>query len=512
MIMISLPVKENQKAAAHVTVERFATAPVLTVAGALGVLLLVANGRYGYFGDELYFLAAGRHLSWGYADQPPLLPLLARAMDAVAPGSLEMLRLPAVLCMVAGVVLTALIARELGGGRKAQVLAAGAFAVSTQFLGSGHYLATSTVDPFLWTLLLWLIVRWVRTRSDGLLVWAGVVTAVALNVKFLVLGFWPVAGICLLVFGPRELLRRPLLWAGAAIAAAGFAPTLIWQATHGWPQLAMNRAITAEVAELGGGRVLFVPIALASAGLIVGAVLLVHGTWRLTRSDRLRPYRFLGWTALGVTVLFLALGGRYYYVAGMFPVCWAAAAVEIERKSPSRWWRWVPTWPVYLIGALAVLPLALSVWPQSWLTTHPELPRPMYSGEEIGWPSVAASVAQQYFRLPADQRARTALVAEKYWQASALDRYGQALGLPEPASPNRGYFTLTSPPARTDSVLYVGRDPRPLLGHFGDLTRLGTVDTGTGLDNSSQGMPVWLATGREEPWSVIWPELRDFAP
>ncbi len=189
----------------------FARGPVLVVAAAVGVLLTAVSGRYGYFGDELYFIAAGHHLAWGYADQPPMLPLIALAMDTIAPGSLPVLRIPATLATVAGIVLTALLAREFGGGRRAQLIAAGAFALSPNFLGTGHLLATSTVDPALWTALTWLLVRWVRTRKDGLLIAAGVVTAVAIQVKFLVVAFWAVAIVAVLVFGPRDLLRRPAL-------------------------------------------------------------------------------------------------------------------------------------------------------------------------------------------------------------------------------------------------------------------------------------------------------------
>jgi len=150
-----------------------ARVPVGVVTALLAIPLVLTANRYGYFGDELYFLAAGRHLAWGYVDQPPLLPLLARTMDALGHTPF-VLRIPATLAVLGGAVLTALIARELGGAARAQTLAAAAFAVSTEFLAGGHYLATSTVDPFLWTLLLWLLVRWLRTRADGLLVWAGV--------------------------------------------------------------------------------------------------------------------------------------------------------------------------------------------------------------------------------------------------------------------------------------------------------------------------------------------------
>jgi len=480
----------------------FARAGVLTVAGLLAIPLLLTANRYGYFGDELYFLAAGRHLSWGYVDQPPLLPLLAKGMDALVPGSPLVLRIPAMLAMVAAAVLTALIARELGGRAKAQTVAAATFAVSTQFLGSGHYLATSTIDPFLWTFLLWLLVRWIRTRQDGPLVWAGVVTAFALYTKLLIGGFWVVAGIALLVCGPRELLRRPKLWLGAGIAVVALVPTLLWQATHGWPQLGMGAAISAEVAHTWGGRALFLPSALVVAGLPIGVVLLCYGLWRLLRAPWLREYRFLGWTALGLAALVLAVNGRSYYVAGMFGVCWAVAAVEIERRQASRWWRRLATWPVYVLTAVLVVPVALPVWPQEWLADHPSVPHQVFAFAEVGWPESARSVARAYGTLPG--RGHTAVVTESYWQASALDYFGRDLGLPEPASPNRGYATLVTPPESATDVLYVGENPRLLTG-FANVRPAGKIETG--VPGASEGTPMWLATGRTEPWSTLWPRL-----
>ena len=479
----------------------FARIPVAVVTALMAVPLLLTANRYGYFGDELYFLAAGRHLAWGYVDQPPLLPLLARIMDHLG-HSPFVLRIPALLVMLGGVVLTALIARELGGGAKAQTLAAATFAVATNFLAGGHYLATSTVDPFLWTVLLWLLVRWLRTRADGLLVWAGVVTAVALYTKFLVGGFWLAAGVALLVCGPRELLRRPALWIGAAIAVVALVPTLLWQATHGWPQLGMGAAISQEVGGTWGGRLTFLPTALLTAGLPVGAVLLGYGLWRLLRS---RELRFLGWTTLVLTVVFLAVNGRFYYVAGMYPLCWAVAAVALERREPARWWRWIATWPGYALAVVLVVPVALPVWPRSWLTEHPALPAPVFAFAEIGWPEGTRSVADAFARLPG--RDHTAVVTETYWAASALDRYGRDLGLPEPASGNRGYATLTVPAEGATDVLFVGQDPRPLLGHFTGLRPIGKVDTGGAKPSYFDGVPLWLATGRAEPWSALWPKL-----
>lgn len=506
--MTATTATRQEKVPAH-AVAAFARGPVLAVAGATGMLLLLLSSRYGYFGDELYFLSAGKRLEWGYADQPPLLPLLARAMDTIAPGSVLMLRLPATLATAGGVVIAALTAREMGGARKAQLLTAGAYALCGHLLATGHNLATSTIDPFLWTVLLWLIVRWVRTRNDMVLFWAGAVTGVALNVKILVLAFWLVAGLCVLVFGPREALRRPLLWVGAGVAALALLPTLVWQASNGWPQLGMSEAISAEVDQGWGGRWYLVPGLVNGAGLVIGAVLLLYGLWQLLRSADMRVYRFLGWTVVGLVVVFTITNGRFYYAAGIYSVCWAAAGVAIERRPPASWWRWVPTWPIYALSAVLTLPSALPLYPMSWIKDHPELPRPPYSVEEIGWPEVAQSVAKTYHKLPADVRERTAIVTAKYWQASAIDRFGAEYGISEVYSGNRGWGYFGSPGEDKDTVMFVAWDPSLVREHFNTVRKIGKVDNGLGIGNISQGQPIWIATGAREPWSTLWPKFRN---
>jgi hypothetical protein len=489
-------------------VAEFARLPVLLMAGGVALALLLTAGRYGYFGDELYFLAAGKHLAWGYADQPPVLPMLARLMDSLAPGSLVVFRIPAALATAAGVVFAGLMAREMGGGRKAQLLTAGAYAICGQLVGSAHYLATSTIDPFLWTVLLWLIVRWIRTRDDNLLLWAGVVTAVTLNVKFLIGGFWVIAAVCLLAFGPRELLRRPKLWIGALIAALACVPTLAWQAAHQWPQLGMGEAISREVSGDLGGRLGFVPAALTGAGIVTGALGVLFGLGCLLFTAGLRPYRFLGWTTIGLTIVFIIANGRFYYIAGMYPICWAAAAVRVEAHRPALWWRWVPTWPVYVLSALFALPNALPLWPISWVVEN-KAPHPAYAVEEIGWPQLADSVAAAYHALPSETRARTTIITTGYWQAGALGRYGPERGLPEAFSASRGFWYFGSPPNSAENVLFVGYEPQRLASHFTEAHIVATIENHLGVRNSSEHMPIWLVSGRGEPWPVIWPQLRD---
>ena len=458
-------------------------------------MLTAVSWRYGYMGDELYFVTAGHHLAWGYADQPPLVPLIALAMDTIAPGVVAVLRIPSTLATVALIVLAALTARELGGRRRAQLITAGTVAVSPLFLGGGHLLATSTLDPVFWTALTFLLVRWVRTRSDRLLLVAGIVTAVALEVKFLVVGFWLVAIVAVLIVGPRDMLRRPAFWLGGAVAVVATIPTLIWQAQNGWPQLEMSRVIAGEGAYTGG-LLGFLPVGLLVGGLLIGSVLAIHGAVRLLRDP---VHRLLGITALGVVVLFMVTGGRVYYFAGMLPLVWAASAVGIERHRPAIWWRWVPMWPTF---ALTVLALAwnntLPIAPVSALADQP-VQIGNFQLDEIGWPAMVDDVARAHRAAPRN----TVVVTDSYWVVSAVQKYAPEV----PAySGSRGAAWFGAPPESSGDVVFVG-DPSALGPAFGRVTRIGALDDDVRVNNLSQGTPIFLLEGRHASWAQLWPRI-----
>src|SRR5664279_1689003 len=129
--------------------------PLLAVGGALAALLILLSDRYGYHRDELYFLQAGQHLAWGFPDQPPLTPVVARLVSALAPDSLVALRVPSALLAAGVVVLTGLIAREFGGGRAGHLLSASCLAVSAALLLVGHLFGTTMIDLSCWVAVCW---------------------------------------------------------------------------------------------------------------------------------------------------------------------------------------------------------------------------------------------------------------------------------------------------------------------------------------------------------------------
>ncbi len=484
----------------------FALGAVTFVAALSAAALVVSLGRYGFFGDELYFVSAGRRLAVSYADQGPLVPLIARAMDELAPGSLAVLRIPAAVVTVATVFVSAQIAREFGGGRGAQVLTALAYATSPFLLVQGTQLATNTIDTALWVLITWLLVRWVRTRRDVLLVGAGLVTALDMQVKWLIPFFWIAIAVGALLCGPRDLLRRPALWAGAVLTVVAMLPGLVWQAGRGWPQLELGAVVAAEQ-ETVGGRFTFVPLAVAAAGLLGGA-LLVAGTWVLLRWDRLRPYRFLGLTLPLLVIVFVITDGRPYYVAGCYAAVFAAGAVWCTRAPVARW-RKVVVVPLVAVSAAVAL-LTMPWRPESEMTPVDD---PEAAGMELGtlgkfgWPELAESTAAAYGALPEPERDRAVVIADSYWQASALDVERDRLGLPAVYSPNRGFGYFGTPPDTATTVIWVGGDGTEPRERCGAVSALGRADARLGFPGLTRDVTLWRCAEPREPWSRAWPGM-----
>lgn len=447
--------------------------------------LVAAIAGSGYWFDEVYMLAIGRaHLDWGSADQPPLAPAVAAFMDAVAPGSVVALRLPVILMTATAVVVAALIAREMGCDSRAQGLAAGAQATGAWAALTGHWLTPYTVEPLQWLLLTWLLVRWIRIRDDRLLVILGVVAGIAAMTKFQVLLLCPVLLLTVALLGPRELLRRPLLWVGIGAGALIALPTLLWQQFHGWPQLKMARVVAGEAVALYGGRPSIAVQFVLFAG-VAGAMLVGYGLWQLFRSAELREYRCIALSFVVLYIIFVAADARPYYLAGLYAPLVAAGALGLQRRreTGSGRYRWL-IWPTYAVSAaLAVGLVTLSV---------------SITRSDVGQ-RIARGTATAYHALPSEERQRTAVLGESYIVAAYLDGLGAVYQLPGVHSTNRSYGYFPPPPEDHDAVLYVGSGPDELRPHFRSVRKVGDI---------TEDLGVWLLTGRIESWRSLWPRLR----
>jgi hypothetical protein len=300
----------------------------------------------------------------------------------------------------------------------------------------------------------------------------------------------------LLVRGQWRRLRRPL-WTLIVPAAIGALPYLLWQWQHGFPQLHLVPVVTQETSQFAGGRLTVLPLTLVTNGALIGTALASYGCWVLLRDKRLAPYRFLGWTCLAVFAVVIVAGGRYYYCAGLFPVCWAAGAWKIASYRGKLRWRSLIV-PVSAFSAFVVLLISLATVAPHGPTWSTDVA--LEAKSEQGWSQFTDTVATAYSGLPAN----TTIVTEHYWQASALNWYGAARQLPPAYSPHRGFAYFGQPSDADQKVLFVGPDAAQL---HTNCTLLTTTANTPGFPGINQGVPLWLCDKPQQSWAQLWPEL-----
>jgi hypothetical protein len=495
-------------------VERFAAKPVLLAAAGLFVLEMALAGRYGFHRDELYFLDCARHLQGGYVDQPILTPLLARVSLSLFGVSLLGLRLWAALAVAATVVVGGLLARELGGGKRAQLLAAVGAATMPVLLAAGHTMGTTPIDILAWSALALVVVHVGRTGDPRGWLVGGLVLGLGLANKHSV-GFLAVAVLLGALFsGGRELVVNRWFLAGAAIAACFTVPDLWWQALHGWPTIAMTRSLNQEnggLANIGNwfaGQVVMVTVALIW--------LWVAGVGFLWRSGR-PLWRALVW-AYGLLFLFFALttGGKIYYLAGAYVFLLAAGAVRVEQRWDAgerlRLRRFIAG--VSLSTAVS-LPLVLPVLPASEAGWTYKVNQAL--AEEVGWPELVHSVTTVWDSLPAEQRDRGVIFTADYGEAGAINELGRGSGLPIAVSgQNNEWFWG---PGNPDATTIVAVAPGPvdgagygtyLLRFFESVRAVATLSNSAGLHNQEWHGLIYICTEPRHPWGSLWPLLRHY--
>src|ERR1700744_1281124 len=218
------------------------TRPSVLLALASLLLHAFANGHYGFFRDELYFIASGDQPDWGYVDQPALVPLLASWSHHIFGDFLWGFRLLPMLVMAATVGLTAEFARVIGGGRFAQGLAGACMALAPIFILQGTLFFTDMFQPLTWLGLGWVLVRLEETEDERWWLAFGAIAGFSLNSKYLIAFYLAALAIGLLFTPKRVSLLRPWLWLGALLAVVMVLPNVLWQAAHGWPFLELGKA------------------------------------------------------------------------------------------------------------------------------------------------------------------------------------------------------------------------------------------------------------------------------
>jgi hypothetical protein len=478
---------------------RFAVWEIAAVAAVLAVLLLIMVKRYGPHRDELYFVAAGQRLAWGYPDQPVFTPLLARLATELAPHNLLILRLPSLIAMALLVICAAAFARLLGGGRAAQVLTASTVAASVITVTLGHRISTATFDTLAWTAVLLVVGHALHDNRPRLWLVAGLLAGLGLNNKtaVVVLLFAILLGV-LLVPACRAQLRTPYPWLGGAISILLWLPNLGWQFTHGWPVLGLGADIAEEFGGVAGRLGLLLQALAMFSPLI--ALVWIYGLVQLFREPgwaRLRP---IAVAFLVAAAVFVIAGGKGYYLAGAIVPLVAAGCTALAARWSAR----------RLVGAGVVLAVSAAV---AWPAFVPVLPVRTYAAsfypaldsdqlETIGWPEFADTVRATVDSLPADQRTTAVVFTRNYGEAGALDWYG--LGRPV-FSGHNAFGDWGPPPEGARPVIVVGlADP---AGNFTDCHVAAMINNNAHADNEERGRPIWVCSAPHGDWGEQWAQL-----
>ena len=484
-------------------------------------LHLTAIGRYGYFRDELYYLASTEHLGWGYVDHPPFSIALLAVVKALLGDSLFAVRIVPALAGVATVFLTGMIAREMGGGRFAQGLAAFAALLSPLFLGIDHFYSMNALELLSWPLAAWLLVRALeRERTRDWLI-LGVVFGVGLLNKISMswLGGGLIAGLLLTRY--RRVFLKPGLWLAGATAALLFLPHVLWQIAHGWPTLEfMHNATARKMAHVSPAAFVLDQVLsnnpanalLWGSGIVFG---LVKGGERA---------RVLVWIYLTVFVMLLAGGhSRASYLAPAYPMMFAIGAVAVERASLVRaWMRPVVVGAILVLGLIS-LPFGLPVLPvdtfvkyQAALGQEPKTDEreemgalPQHYADMFGWDDMVALVARAYAELTPEEKQHARVFGQNYGEAGAVDVLGRRLGLPRAMSGHNSYWLWGPGREPVDVLIIIGGDREDNAQFFEDIKIVGQTSSPWSMPYE-RGLDVSIARKPKVDLRQAWPRVKEF--
>lgn len=486
---------------------------------------LLNPGGYGFFIDELYFMACSQHLSWGYVDMPPLTALQAWVGRTLFGDSLLAIRIFPTIAAAGLVILTGAIVRQLRGGRFAQALAALAVLLAPFYLSFGSYLSMNSIEPLLWMGCAAMLIRIIRTGDVRLWLWFGVLAGVGLENKdtMLLFGFALIMG--LLLTPERGLMATRWFIFGGLAAFVIFLPNLVWQIQHHFPHLEMLANIKRSGRNVAIGPLSFIGWQLLGMQPLTAPIWLC-GLYAFTYGRAGKPYRALGYAYLLAMTILLLTGGRFYYLAPAYPMLMAAGAVTIEHWTAQAGRGWLR--PAYIaavaisgaITALTALPL---LPPQAYIAytrfigfsqpkfeTRKASDLPQFLADRWGWPEMAATTAKVYNDLPSDQRAKTAIFGSNYGEAGAIDLYGPELGLPKAISGHVNYWYWGPRNYTGESVIVLGADRDRLERVFATVEPKAAVGNPHAM--ASEHFTIYLCTQPKggQTLSEIWPTLKNW--
>ncbi len=437
----------------------------------MAVIYLALAGRYDTFRNELYFIACGRRPAFGYADMPPLVPLIAAATQLFGDHT-WLLRIPAIAAAIATIALAAALALELGGNHTAAWMAALGAAIAPMLVALASTLGTSSFEALTWTACAYFLARAVMREDRNAALWAGLVAGISLEAKYGI-STWLIGLALGIVLTPtRRILGWRELWYGAIIGVLIAAPSFVWQTLNGWPFLESIHYAT-QYRNFTGRPVGFIIRQIFAMNFAL-APLWIAGIIAPFVSARLRDARFLAIAFIATTALTIGSHGKDYYLAPAYPTMFAAGAVVCA--GINRWLRraWIAT---AIALSIPIAPIVLPILDPPVLAAYLDKshlrPRPVERegigapltqvfSDQMGWRQMEKQVATIYRSLPPEDQARAAILAMNYGEAAAIDVYGREDGLPAPISGQLQYYLWGTRGHDGSVIIQINGDPERL--------------------------------------------------
>lgn len=506
--------------ATHQIRSRRTTRPVVWIlAGLVVAVHLLFARNYGYFRDELYYAACAEHLDWGYVDQPPLIALLTWIAHHLFGLGLTGLRFLPAVASGATVWITARLAQELGGKSFAQAISALAVLLAPVYLVLWHWMTMNAFEPLIWMTCAWLVLRVSRTAHGKYWLWLGLVAGIGIENKYSMALFGAALMGELSLTRERRWIANRWLWIGGAAALVIFLPNLLWLLRHGFPFLELMQNVRATGRDVVRGPFAFILDQAVILGPVSALLWLSGAVWLLVTQDS--RSRVLGWTFVFVLTIFIVLKGKNYYATPAYPMVFAAGGVALEQMTEQRH-RWLRTLYAVLLVFISVVtaPLYLPILSPEHFVAYQQMtglkppefenqrngPLPQYFADEFGWDEMAQEVARVYNLLPPQERARTAIFANSYGEAAAIDFFGEKYGLPKAISNHQTYWYWGPRYYDGSTVIVLGSNGGRDRDFFEKVDVAGSVEHP--YSRLDEHFPILLCRRLKMDLHELWPQIK----
>lgn len=485
------------------------------------VVHLLTISRYGYFRDELYYIACSRHLAFGYVDLAPLSTLLLRIETALFGTSLFALRLFPAFAHAATIMITGAIGRELGGRPWAVALACVGSLSALVYLASGNFYSLNAYEPLFWGGCVYLLVRIINGASPRLWLWFGLVAGLGVENKHSIAFFGVGLVIALLLTPQRRHFAQPWIWLGGAVALLFALPNILWQIAHHWPtwELLNNIAHSNKNVVLGPAQFVAQQVLIMNPATL--PLWLAGLMWLLVN----RSYRSLALAYLVTLAIFIVLHGKHYYFAPVYPMLFAGGGVALGKWCAAQI-RWIAPALILVMCAIGgvLAPTTMPILSPEKLVTymrtiHFEPPRtetshtsalPQLLADQFGWEEIVGSIARIYHSLPPDEQRRAGIYCGNYGEAGAVDFFGPRYGLPPAISGHQNYYFWGPRGCTGEIMLVLDTDDKDERQQFASVEDAGIVESSRWAMPWEQRTHIYVCRGLHGSLDQLWPKLKQW--